>query len=212
MKLIDLTIIDFTKELASSSPAPGGGSVAALCGALGTALCLMVSSLTIDKKKYTNAHAFMTEIEEKAGRLNARLLELVDEDTLSYNRVVDAYKLSKETPKNMQLRKDAIEEALKAAANTPFQTLEQAGDAMALVEAVIARGNRNCITDAGVAAELVNTAVRGAAYNVCINLLDIKDNVFVSDLRGKTTHILKNIQDRTDTVRETLATAINMEI
>ncbi len=211
MKLIDLNINDFTKELASSSPAPGGGSIAALCATLGAALCQMVSNLTIGKKKYADAQDFMLEVKEKSETLTARLLELVDKDTASYNRVVDAYKLPKETIAQVQLRKKSIEDALKAAADIPFQTLGQAAETMVLVEAVIARGNANCITDAGVAAELINTAVRGAAYNVFINLLDINNKAFASDLKAKTSQTLENIQQRCDAIRKTLANAIEME-
>ncbi len=85
MKLIDLSINDFTKELASASPAPGGGSSAALCASLGAALCQMVSNLTIGKKKYANARDFMLEVKTKSEQLSARLLELVDGDTESSN-------------------------------------------------------------------------------------------------------------------------------
>ncbi len=125
--------------------------------------------------------------------------------------MVEAYKLPKETTAQIHLRKKAIENTLKTAAAPPFQTLELAAEAMGLVEAIIAWGNTNCITDAGVAAELINTAVRGAAYNVGINLLDIKDKAFASDLRVKTSQTLENIQQRCNAIRETLAIAINME-
>ena len=211
MKLIDLTIKEFSRELASASPAPGGGSLAALCGALSAALCQMVSNLTLGKKKYADAEDIITDTKLRATTLADQLLKLVDEDTQSYNRVIEAYKLPKDTPATEQLRLDAIQDALKAAADVPFQTLTQSASAMPLIKAVIRHGNPNCITDAGVAAELISTAVRGAAYNVCINLLDIHDEAFVSDLKQSTADILSSVQEDLDHVRRALALAVNLE-
>lgn len=185
--------------------------MAALCGALSAALCQMVSNLTLGKKKYADAEDIITEIRTKATELTDCLLKLVDEDTQSYNRVVDAYKLPKDTPEALQRRGDAIQDALKAAADIPFQTLKQAAFAMPLVKSVIRHGNPNCITDAGVAAELISTAVRGAAYNVCINLLDIRDDTFAADLKQNTVDILSTVQKDLDHVRTTLARAVNLE-
>lgn len=211
MALVDLNIKDFTEELASASPAPGGGSVAALCGVLGTALCQMVSNLTLGRKKYDDAQDVMTDIKDKTHETAASLLQLVDEDTESYNRVIGAYKLPTGTSAEKQRRQGAIQDALKAAAATPFKTLEVSAAAMPLVQTVIENGNPNCITDAGVAAELINTAVRGAAYNVCINLMDIRDQAFASDLKQKAAAIVLSVQKQTDSVRNRLNQAVNLE-
>ena len=212
MKLTDLTVKRFMDELSSSSPAPGGGSVAALCGALGAALCRMVSNLTIGKKKHADAETVMRDIEKRSQIICSQLLKLVDEDTDSYTRVVDAFQLPKDTPEQVKARGDAIQDALKAASDVPFRTLEQSAAAMPLIQAAISRGNPNCITDAGVAAELILTAARGAAYNVCINLMDIRDQAFVSDLKEKTARILTSVQTDTRAARHLLENTINLEL
>jgi formiminotetrahydrofolate cyclodeaminase len=211
MKLANLTIKNFEEELASGSPAPGGGSVAALCGTLGAALIRMISNLTLGRKKFADAHKRMTDTRQSARDLAEHLLELVDEDTLSYNRVIDAYKLPKDSSAAAQLRLDAIQDALKAAADIPMQTLRQSANAMPLVKTVIRHGNPNCITDAGVAAELISTAVRGAAYNIFINLADITDPVFVVEMKQKTKDTLNKVEDELDKIRKMIASAVNME-
>ncbi|MCK5164649.1 MAG: cyclodeaminase/cyclohydrolase family protein [Desulfobacula sp.] len=211
MTLIDLKLQDFTHEVASASPAPGGGSIAALCGSLGAALCHMVASLTLGGKKYKEVETFMLDVKKKSGTLQDKLLEQVDADTLAYNRVIKAFKLPKKTSVEINLRKQAIQDALKAAAQVPYHTLKTAASAMVLVETVIKKGNPNCITDAGVAAELIDAAVRGAAYNVFINLMDIKDNAFSLELRQKVFTIKHNIHRKTKQIRKTIEQSINME-
>ncbi len=211
MTLVDLSIKDFTKELASSSPAPGGGSIAALCGSLGAALCHMVTGLTLGKKKYEDSESFMAKVKNKSEVLCDQLLKQVDEDTIAYNNVLKAFRLPKESQDQIELRKQAIQDALKAAALVPYNTLETSASAMELVDIAIQRGNPNCITDAGVAAELIASAVQGAAYNIFINLMDIKDDKFSSDLRQKVFAIKHNVHDKTARIREIIEKAINME-
>jgi formiminotetrahydrofolate cyclodeaminase len=210
MVLVDLSLKDFTKELASSSPAPGGGSIAALCGSLGAALCHMIAGLTLGKKKYEDAASLMEQIRQKSQIIQDQLLKQVDEDTLAYNNVIKAFQLPKETKPQVELRKKVIQDALKTAALVPYNTLEQAASAMELVDLAIQKGNPNCITDAGVAAELISSAVQGAAYNVFINLMDIKDDKFSSDLRKKVFAVKHNIHEQTVQIRETIENAINM--
>lgn len=211
MSLIDLNITEFTRELASSSPAPGGGSVAALCGALGAALCQMTAGLTLGKKKYEAAAPFMNELKETCALLQTKLLTQVDEDTLAYNRVVDAYKLPKISPVETALRNKAIQDALKHAAKIPYYTLTTASSILSWVEMAVEKGNPNCITDAGVAAELILAAVRGAAYNVCVNLMDIDDKTFAHDLRQTVLEIQKDSAARINKIRKTIEAAIKME-
>lgn len=211
MTLVNQTIKTFTAEVASCSPAPGGGSIAALCGALGSALCHMAASLTLGKKNFKDVEPFMVNLKKTAKTLQKKLLDQVEEDSLAYNRVMDAFKLQKETPEQQEFRKQVIQDALKAAAWVPYISLETAAQAMVLVEDVLEKGNPNCITDAGVAAEVINAAVQGAAYNVCINLLDIKDDGFTLDLRKKVVTVKRDISDRTNQIRKTIEQAIHME-
>ncbi len=212
MTLIDLDIKSFCKEVASSSPAPGGGSVAALCGALGAALCIMVANLTLGKKKYDAGKPFMLKVKEASTALQEKLLKQVDEDTIAYNRVIKAFKLPRTSHIEKKLRQRSIQDALKAAALVPFNTLDTAASAMSFVETLIEKGNPNCVTDAGVAAELISAAVQGAAYNVCINLIDIEDTEFSKQLRQAVLLKKKEIDNKKDHIQQTIAAAINMEI
>ncbi|MBU1343309.1 MAG: cyclodeaminase/cyclohydrolase family protein [Proteobacteria bacterium] len=211
MNFGELKIKDFTQEVATASPAPGGGSVAALCGALGAALCHMVAGLTLGKKKYADVEAVMLKVKETATLLEKELLVLVDEDTLAYSRVTHALKLPKKTLAQIDLRKQAIQDALKQAAMVPCKTLEKAASAMVLVELVIKKGNPNCFTDAGVAAELIAAAVQGSAYNVFVNLMDIEEDGFSMDLKQKVHGIKQDIHKRMTQLRKTIAQSINME-
>lgn len=211
MELVELKINVFSDQLASASPAPGGGSVAALCGALASALCRMTANLTIGKKKYHAAEAAMKTVEKQAADLQSRLMELVDEDTMAYNNVVRAFGLPKATGMEKKKRTDAVQAALKQAAAVPLSTFEHAAAVLSLVETAVSQGNPNCITDAGVAAELVGCAAQGAAYNVFINLMDIKDPSFVSSTRSAVFQKLKTVQETIAGIRTVIAAKIEME-
>ncbi|MCP4024197.1 MAG: cyclodeaminase/cyclohydrolase family protein [Desulfobacteraceae bacterium] len=190
MALIDLSLKEFNKELSSKSPAPGGGSVAALCGAIAAALCQMVANLSAGEK-YKDAQKEIQGLKEKTATLENELLRLVDKDTNAYNTVIEAFRLPKNTESEKEKRQAAIQKALKLAAQTPFDTLETVYGVLPLVQTVIEKGNPNCITDAGMAVELIGSAAQGAAYNVFINLETIKDKLFTEGL-GKETLSMKN--------------------
>ncbi len=211
MNLIDLDIKKFSNEVASSSPAPGGGSIAALCGTLGAALCQMVANLTVGKKKYQAVEIQMLEVKAKSEILHQTLIQLIDEDTHSYNGVLNSFRLPKSNEDEKKDRSIAIQLALKEAAKVPLSTLEAAALAMPLVEFVVDKGNPNCITDAGVAAELINSAVQGAAYNVFINLMDIKDEPFCIEMKKKVLAIQKNVRKQSEQIRTIVERSIQME-
>jgi len=177
-KLADLTTARFTEELASQSPAPGGGSVAAYAGSLSAALCAMVARLTVGKKKYAVVWEKMETVIARADRLSGQLIELMDADTDAYNQVVAAFKLPKETDRDKAARSQAIQTATRHAAEVPLNTLRAAAEIVDLIEPVIAQGNSNCITDAGTAVQLLQTASLAAAYNVRINIGSLKDKAF----------------------------------
>lgn len=212
MTLMAMTVKAFTHEVSSSSPAPGGGSVAALCGGLGAALCHMTATLTLGKKRFKPVEPCMVDMKKTARVLQTKLLEQMEEDTLAYSRVMDAFNLPKETGPEKEIRRQVIQDALKAAAWVPFITLETAASAMVLVETAVEKGNPNCLTDAGVAAEMIAAAVQGAAYNVCVNLMDINDAAFSRELKEKVMTVKQNIQRRTDQIRKTIEHSIKMEI
>jgi formiminotetrahydrofolate cyclodeaminase len=173
------TLEGFLDELASSSPAPGGGSVAALAGALGAALTSMVCALTIGKKKYASVEEEMAKILGQSEDLRRKFTALVDKDTVAFNKVMEAYGLPKDTDPQKALRAAAIREATKEATLIPLEVMRHCIDGLALAQQVAASGNINSISDAGVSAIMLHAAGEGAALNVRINLNCLSDSEFV---------------------------------
>lgn len=173
------TMHAFLDDLASSSPAPGGGSVAALSGALGSALTSMVCNLTIGKKKYADVDEEMKKVLGQAEHLREQFTELVERDTHAFNKVMEAFALPKETDPQKALRAAAIREATKEATLVPLEVMKHCIDALALAQTVAAKGNANSVSDAGVSAIMLHAALEAAALNVRINLKRLNDPDFV---------------------------------
>lgn len=173
------TVSAFLDELASSSPAPGGGSVAALSGALGAALATMVCNLTIGKKKYVEVEGDMKKIKAEMEKLRIRFTELIDEDTLAFNKVMEAYALPKDSEAQKTIRGAAIAAATKEATLIPLEVMKHCIDGMALTQQVASSGNSNSVSDAGVSALMLHAACEGAALNVKINLSALADSDFI---------------------------------
>lgn len=173
------TLKMFLDDLASSSPAPGGGSVAALSGALGAALISMVCNLTVGKKKYADVEADMRKIAQQSEELRHRFTVLVDKDAVAFGKVMEAYSLPKDTDPQKALRGAAVREATKEATLVPLEVMKHCIDGLALAQQVASRGNLNSISDAGVGALMLHTACEGAALNVRINLNTLDDPEFV---------------------------------
>jgi formiminotetrahydrofolate cyclodeaminase len=185
------TVNAFLDELASSSPAPGGGSVAALSGALGAALTTMVCNLTIGKKRYAQVEADMKKVKAEAEKLRTRFTELVDQDTQAFNKVMEAYGLPKDSDAQKALRLAAIREATKEATLVPLEVMKHCIDAMALAQQVASAGNRNSVSDAGVSALMLHAACESAALNVKINLNGLADSDFVGWKADEVVSLLK---------------------
>ena len=147
MELKKLTVEGFINETASSSPAPGGGSIAALNAASSAALIAMVAQLTLGKEKYAASQEEMKEVAEKAGALKDQFLAFIDEDSNAFNKIMAAFKLPKDTDEAKKARSAAIQDATKGAALVPFKVGQKANELFALAEAVILRGNPNAVTD-----------------------------------------------------------------
>jgi formiminotetrahydrofolate cyclodeaminase len=173
------TISSFLDELASSSPAPGGGSVAALAGALGAALTSMVCNLTIGKKKYGEFEDEMKKTLSQSEDLRMQFMTLVETDTAAFNKVMEAYALPKESEAQKTLRSAAIRAATKEATIVPLEVMRHCIDALALAQNVAAKGNVNSVSDAGVSALMLHAACESAALNVRINLNGLDDSEFV---------------------------------
>jgi len=180
--LVDLTCRGFANETASESPAPGGGSVSAYLGALGISLATMVANLSSHKPGWDERWEEFSGWAEKGQKLKDELLFLVDEDTLSFNRIMDAFGLPKETPEEKTVRTAVIQEATKYAIEVPFKTMQKAFESMEIIKAMIEIGNPNSITDAGVGALCARSAVMGAFLNVKVNASGLKDKNFVEDI------------------------------
>jgi formiminotetrahydrofolate cyclodeaminase len=195
------TLSAFLEELASSSPAPGGGSVAALAGALGAALTSMVCNLTLGKKKYADVEGDLKKVLEQSEQLRAQFTELIDRDTEAFNKVMEAYALPKDTEPQKALRAAAVREATKEATLVPLEVMKHCIDALALAESVVSKGNTNSVSDAGVSALMLHAALEGAALNVRINLSALGDQEFVGwkedevqSLRSTSAMMLEEIQ------------------
>lgn len=191
----NLTLEQFTKDTASDSPVPGGGSIAAVCGALSASLASMVANLTIGKKKYTDVEKDMIRIVEKSEAIRQRMLNFIEEDCDAFNEVMDAFKLAKVTEEEKNNRTQAIQMGLKKAASVPFEIATTAYGIMELAEIVVSKGNSNAVTDGLISAMTARTAVLAALLNVKINLDSIKDEVFVENMRLKVADLEKNTID-----------------
>jgi len=194
MRFAELTIKDFMHELAQGTPTPGGGSVAALSGALAAALSSMVAGLTLGRSKYEDVWPEMEEVREQAEEQMLELQELIDRDAEAYNRVMAAFKMPKDDQVQKEQRKQAIQEATLKAAQVPLQTLRVAASVADLLKAVAVKGNPNCITDAGVGGQLMQAAAKGAACNVRINLSGMKDEGLIQELRQEVQDLLQQVE------------------
>jgi len=204
MKLVELLTQEFVAKVASEAPAPGGGSVSALAGALAAALCAMVARLTLGKEKYRDTWREMEKVRDSADALMRRLLELVDEDTAAYNQVLSALKLPRDTEAQRTARQEAIRSATQKATAVPMETLRNVTGLLALAEAAVEKGNPNCLSDAGVAAHLIRAAASGAAYNVRINLSGLDDQRVSTQMKLETTELLSRVMSGVAKLQETL--------
>ena len=208
-RLVGMTLRGFANELSMDSPAPGGGSVAALCGALSAALTAMVANLTVGKKEYEDARPAMVATAVRAQQLKDALLEAVDSDTRAFNKVMDAFRLPKTTPEQAEEKDRAVEEANKEATLVPLEVLEKSVEAVALAGKAAAKGNRNSVSDAGVAGLAGHAAGEGAYYNVLINLAGIRDLAFAVRVRRDAARAKKSLDREAKAVRAILAKALD---
>ena len=192
--LTSKTVAEFLNDLASNSPAPGGGSISALAGALSAGLTSMVCRLTIGKKKYADVQNEMEKILRESEELRRRLTLLIDEDTAAFNEVMAAFALPKESPVQQQMRTEAIQIATKKASLVPLEVMRLSANAAVLAKSVAEKGNSNSITDAGVAALSARMACGGAMMNVLINLGSLKDQEFVTTTRKEAKTISESVE------------------
>ena len=183
--LLKMNLREFCNETLSDSPAPGGGSVAALMGALGASLGGMVANLSAGKRGWDDKIKYFSDWAVKAQQLKDELLALVDEDTAAFNKVMDAFGLPKESAEEKSARSAAIEQATKYAAEIPLKVMEMASRSYELLSEMAEKGNPASISDVGVGALATRACIGGAALNVRINLAGLKDEKFKSALLKK---------------------------
>ena len=188
-KLIDFKLDDFADETAGESMAPGGGSISAYVGALGVSLGTMVANLSAHKAGWDDKWEFFSKWAEKGQIYKNRLLFLVDEDTNAFNKIIDGFRMPKDSDEEKLARTQAIEEATKYATEIPFQVMETAFNSMEVMQAMITDGLQNSLSDAAVGVLCAKTAVLGAYFNVKINAKDIKDRDFAEQILAKAEYI-----------------------
>jgi len=180
-----MNVREFCNETLSDSPAPGGGSVAALMGALGVSLGGMVANLSAGKRGWDDKLEYFSSWAVKAQQLKDELLLLVDEDTNAFNKVMDAFGLPKGSDEEKKTRAAAIEEATKRAAEVPLKVMETAAKSYELLSEMAKNGNPASVSDVGVGALATRACIGGAAMNVRINLAQLKDKKFRSRLQKR---------------------------
>ena len=189
-RLTAMTMNGFSEELASDSPAPGGGSAAAYAGALAASLGTMVANLSANKRGWEDRHEMFSEWAVKGQEARKKLLYMVNEDTLAFNSLMEAFRMPKETPEEKKARQAAIEAATLRATYSPLHMMRAAHDLFPMLEVMTAEGNPNSVSDAGVGAICALAAVEGGWLNVMINLGGLKNNEVVEVIRSEANAIL----------------------
>lgn len=183
MKLAEMQVTEFVNLMASDAPAPGGGSAAALEGAVGAALTAMVCALTVGKKKYADVQELAVESQKKAEELKARFVDVMDRDTEAFNAVSAVFAMPKDTDEQKAARKAAMQEALKGCTKTPFEMMQLACETLELTRSLVGRLNASAASDLGCSALSLRAAIQGAWLNVLINVSGINDEAFAAEYR-----------------------------
>jgi glutamate formiminotransferase/formiminotetrahydrofolate cyclodeaminase len=202
--LIDKKVSNFLDELASNSPTPGGGSVAALAGALGAALISMVGNLTVGKKKYEDVEEDIKKIISSSEKLRYELSQLIEDDVKAFNNFMATYKMPKDTEDEKKIRTEKIQESLIEAAKVPLRVAYKCLDIMILSQEAAEKGNINVISDAGVAVLMAEAALESAILNVKVNLRMIKNEKTREELSSSIKELLLKEKGQKEKVLKTI--------
>jgi formiminotetrahydrofolate cyclodeaminase len=194
LKLDQLTVRSFIQELGSGLATPGGGSAAALCGAMGAALSAMVARFTGGREAFRDVWERMEGIKQGSDEVAQRFLALVQEDTDAYQEVLKALQLPRDSERKKEIRGEAFQKAMKKASSVPLETLRVSERLIQMAKEAVEQGNPNTVTDAAAAVHFAHAAATVAAYNVRINLSSLKDDVFVEGCRREVEEILERIE------------------
>ena len=209
MKLAELKTAGFVDLLASDAPAPGGGSAAALEGALGAALTAMVCGLTVGKKKYAEFQELAEEAQKKATDLKARFVDVMDRDTEAFNVVSAAFGMPKETDEEKAARSAAIQKGLEGCTKTPFEMMELAVETLELTASILGKSNDSAASDLGVSALSLRAAVQGAWLNVLINIGSLKNKELAADYQAKGEALLAKALPLADQIYDTVVKSMS---
>ena len=190
MAFQDQTIQTFMQELSSKAPIPGGGGASALVGALSASLTHMVAALTVGKPKYAAVEAEMQELLRQTESLANRFLALMDEDAAAFEPLAQAYRLPKETEAEREAKSLRMEIALKSAVQPPLDIMEACAEALPLISLCAEEGSVVAVSDAGVAASLIRSALEGASLNVFINTQGMMDKAYAASLNARARELL----------------------
>ena len=184
---------DYFNELSSDLPTPGGGKVAAVTGALGASLAVMVCNLTIGKKKYADVETEMTGLKEKLLQHRKNFLELAIKDNEAFDKVMGAMKLLKDSDEQKESRTKEIEIATYGAIEVPADVMKSCAEILHLIKTVIEKGNKNSLSDAGVAASLIGSSARSAYLNVLINCESLKNQTIAAEIKKQAEILIGDI-------------------
>lgn len=207
--LIDKTVKNFIAELASDSPAPGGGSISALSGACGAALLSMFAGLTIGKEKYRENEQEMLGGRDEAHKTTERLLAAIDKDTDAFNQLMEAFRLPKKTEELKTERRAAIKEAVDKTIEVPLQVAKNCVNILEKISILISKGNINAVSDAGVGALMLEAGLKGAVYNVKINLLSLKDEIRRKEIQKTVNELFEKGNQYSEKIAEYVEEQIN---
>ena len=208
MKLAEMNVTEFSNVLASDAPAPGGGSTAALAGALGAALTAMVCELTVNKKQFAEVREDVLAVQAQASELQKRFLDVMDRDTDAFLVVSNAFAMPKATDEEKAARSAAIQKGLEGCTATPFEMMELAAQTIELTESLLGRFNTASASDLGVAALSLRTAVQGAWLNVLINIGSLKNKELAEDYRTKGQALVDEVVAAADRVYDIVLTLV----
>ena len=194
------TCTEFVEVLASKAPVPGGGGASALVGAVGTALGNMVGSLTVGKKKYADVEDEIIECKKEADEIAKEFLELMDKDAEAFEPLSRAYGLPKSTPEEIAEKEEIMENALNVACGVPIEIMKTCARGIDLVEVFAAKGSRIALSDAGVGATLLKSAMQGASLNVYINTKSMKDRKRAEELNQLADSLREEYEAKADRI------------
>lgn len=199
---------DFIDVLASSAPIPGGGGASALVGAIGVALGNMVGSLTVGKKRYADVEEDIIRCKKGADEITKRLLELVAKDAEVFEPLSKAYSLPKSTPEELAKKEEVMAVVLKDACEVPLEIMKTCARGLDLMEEFAEKGSRIALSDAGVGATLLKSALQGASLNIYINTKSMKDRVLAQQLNDETDSLRKTYEKKADEIFENVCNEI----